>query len=85
MIDNKILSDAKNLSIYNGIYSNKRKLNDYLNSIKEEQDRPKIKKTAKFDFHSENKIENISICRNNKNTKLSVINKKENNVNNQGK
>ena len=28
LIDNKILSDAKNLSIYNGIYSNKRKLND---------------------------------------------------------
>ena len=66
LIDNKI-SDAKNLSIYNGIYSNKRKLNDYLNSIKEEQDRPEKKKTAKFDFHSENKIENISICRNNKN------------------
>ena len=48
LIDNKILSDAKNLSIYNGIYSNKRKLNDYLNSIKEEQDRPEIKKNCKI-------------------------------------
>ena len=48
LIDNKILSDTKNLSIYNGIYSNKRKLNDYLNSIKEEQDRPEIKKNCKI-------------------------------------
>ena len=47
LIDNKI-SDAKNLSIYNGIYSNKRKLNDYLKSIKEEQDRPEIKKNCKI-------------------------------------
>ena len=35
MIDNKILSDVKNLSIYNGIYPNKRKLNDYLKTIPE--------------------------------------------------
>ena len=89
LIDNKILSDAKNLSIYNGIYSRKRKLNDYLNSIKEEESKSNIKKkTPIFNSQTENKNENISIYRNNKNKELSVINstnEKENEINNQGK
>ena len=89
MIDNKILSDVKNLSIYNGIYSKKRKLNDYLNSIPQEESKSNEKKNLPlFGTQSENKNDNIFINKNNKNKEVSLINstkEKEIKINNQKK
>ena len=76
LIDNKILSDVKNLSIYNGIYSNKRKVKDCLKTIPEIEDNSNIKRNSILnDFKSENKNENIF---NNRfiNRELNTINSK---------
>ena len=85
MIDNKILSDVKNLSIYNGIYPNKRKLNDYLKTIPENEEKSNKKRLIPFnEYQSENKNENIFLNRYSKNKELSIINstcEKENNIN----
>ena len=87
MIDNKILSDVKNLSIYNGIYPNKRKLNDYLKAIPEKEEKSYKKKLIPFnEYQSENKNENIFLSRYSKNKEFSIINstcEKENNINNE--
>ena len=87
MIDNKILSDVKNLSIYNGIYSNKRKLNDYLKTIPEKNEKTNKKRIIPLnESQSENKNENIFLNKYSKNKELSIINstsEKENNINNE--
>ena len=87
MIDNKILSDVKNLSIYNGIYSNKRKLNDYLKTIPEKSEKTNKKRIIPLnESQSENKNENIFLNKYSKNKELSIINstsEKENNINNE--
>ena len=87
MIDNKILSDVKNLSIYNGIYPNKRKLNDYLKTIPENEEKSNKKRLIPFnEYQSENKNENIFLNRYSKKKELSIINstcEKENNINNE--
>ena len=87
MIDNKILSDVKNLSIYNGIYSNKRKLNDYLKTIPEKGEKTSKKRIIPLnESQSENKNENIFLNKFSKNKELSIINstsEKENNINNE--
>ena len=77
LIDNKILSDVKNLSIYNGIYSNKRKVKDCLKTIPEIEDNSNIKRNSNLnDFKSENKNEDIF---NNRfiNKELNTINSKK--------
>lgn len=87
MIDNKILSDVKNLSIYNGIYPNKRKLNDYLKTIPENAEKTSKKRIIPLsEFQSENKNENIYLNKCDKNKELSIINstcEKENTINNE--
>jgi hypothetical protein len=87
MIDNKILSDVKNLSIYNGIYSNKRKINDCLKTIPENESKSmKKRKMPLIESQTENKNENIFFTRNNKSKELNAINftkQKENLINNE--
>ena len=87
MIDNKILSDVKNLSIYNGIYSNKRKINDCLKTIPENESKSmKKRKMPLIESQTENKNENIFFTRNNKNKEVNAINftkLKENLINNE--
>ena len=87
MIDNKILSDVKNLSIYNGIYPNKRKLNDYLKTIPEKVEKSTKKRLIPFnEYQSENKNDNIFLSKYSKNKEMSIINstsEKENSINNE--
>ena len=87
MIDNKILSDVKNLSIYNGIYPNKRKLNDYLKTIPEKVEKNNKKRLIPFnEYQSENKNDNIFLSKYSKNKEMSIINstsEKENSINNE--
>ena len=87
MIDNKILSDVKNLSIYNGIYPNKRKLNDYLKTIPEKVEKSNKKRLIPFnEYQSENKNDNIFLSKYSKNKEMSIINstsEKENSINNE--
>ena len=76
MMDNKILSDVKNISIYNGIYSNKRKLNDYLKTIPENEELKfsKRKNICFSQYLSENRNENIFNNRLRNNKELNIIN-----------
>ena len=87
MIDNKILSDVKNLSIYNGIYPNKRKLNDYLKTIPEKVEKSNKKRLIPLnEYQSENKNDNIFLSKYSKNKEMSIINstsEKENSINNE--
>ena len=83
MIDNTILSDVKNISIYNGIYSKKRKLND-LNIIPGNEENLNRRNKMLFSKNlSENK--NIKYLLNeNNNTNPNLIkslNEKENKMN----
>ena len=75
MIDNKILNDVKNLSIYNGIYSKRNNPNSYLNTIPENEGKSSKKRIIPLtQSQSENKNENIFMYRNNKSKGMNVIN-----------
>ena len=83
MIDNTILSDVKNISIYNGIYSKKRKLND-LNIItgNEENLNRRIKMLFSKNLSENKNINYLLNENNNKNPNLiKSLNKKENKMN----
>ena len=78
MNNNRILSDTKNLTIYNGIYPNKRKLNDYQKIISEFKQGTENKKI--IEKNVEYMGEMYSLGKSNIN--LNNEKEKENNINN---
>ena len=84
MIDNKILNDVKNLSIYNGIYSKRNNQNSCLSTIPENEDKSNQKRNMPLtESQSENKNDNIFMYRNCKSKGMNVINpinEKENKI-----
>ena len=69
---NKNLNDPKNLSIYNGIYPNKRKLIDYI-KIEPEYIKKKSKNGKKIEPLDYN-FDNDTLFNNNNTKELSIIN-----------
>ena len=72
MNNNRILNDVKNLSIYNGIYPNKRKINDVIKLIPENKKKLKEKNIDTFIYEDKNEemfnnvnneeLNNIYLC-----------------------
>ena len=82
MNNNRILTDTKNLSIYNRIYPNKRKLNDYQKIVPEFKQATENKKIIEKNVEYMGEMYSLGKTKINLNNEKEKEREKENNINN---